>query len=438
MRGGARRWIILTVVVLAVAALAFALLRRGRAPQLQRTLVERLEREDFLRDVSGTGVIEAALTRELTFPTQGTVAAVLVSEGDDVEDGEVLARLETATLERDLASSRSSLASARAELSRIRAQQRVDTLDVESAVASAQDALAVAEDALADASSTLATTERLFERGAASQNELDTAREAVASAERQLSQARISLQSAQTRVETSVELTAAQEASAEAQILQLETTIANLEAQLEDAELTAPFAGTVAAIGFEVGDSPPAGGVQLVDASSVSVKATFDENRAAELRQGQEAVIRPDADAREELSAEVARVSRVAVREGNTARIEAELEFTETISEAAERGLVRPGYTVTSRVVINRLDGVLLVPLEAITEADGDVFVYRVVPGEEGGAAERVEINVLDRNATVGAVEAGSLNPGDLIALINLEDLEDGTLVSFDPPGDAP
>ena len=436
--GGAARWIILGLLALGIAAAVFAVVRRNAGPSTQRTLVERVETGEFRREVSGTGTVVANRERSVSFTGTGTVNAILVAEGDEVAQGDVLATLETTSLERDLASTRSSLASARAELNRTAAQQQVDRLELDNTVLEANNAVAAAQEALSSAQNTLNVTTRLFERGAASQNELDTASEAAAEAQRQLSTAQANVQAAQSRVNSSASLTDAQTASAEAQISGFETTIANLEEQISEAQLSAPFAGTVSSIGFEVGDSVPSPeGIEVVDTSQLYVETTFDENRAAELRAGQSATITPDADASQTLDASVRRVSRVAVRNDSAAQIEADLDFVNDLSEA-EQGLIRPGFTVTSRVSVNDIPEALLISLEAISEEDGESYVYRIVPGgEEGtGTAERLSLEILDRNATVAATQ-GELESGDLIALINLEELEDGALVSFDPPENA-
>lgn len=437
-RGGVGRWIVIGVLVLAVAGVAFALYRRNAGPDLERTLVERLETGAFRREVSGTGVVEAKLERTLSFKTPGTVDSILVSEGDTVEAGATLAQLDVSSIERDLASSRASLQSARADLSRLNAQQEVDRIDAQSAVENAQNTLSSAREALSNAQQTLATQQRLFETGAASQNALTQAREAVASAERQVSSAELGLQSAQTRQGSFDQLVNAQRSSATAQISQLETTIANLEESLSETTLTAPFAGTVATLDFEVGDTvgTGAGGtLRLVDTSSLLVTANFDENRSAELRPGQKATITPDANASRRLAASVRRVGTVANRSTGSAQLETILDFDD-LGEAAS--LVRPGYTVTARIELNALENTLLIPLEAITETEDEAYVFLVEESEPGeGTATKASVTVLDRNATIAAAESTEVGPGDLIAVINLEELEDAEGVSYEPLEDA-
>ncbi len=438
------RWLILIVLVVAGAAGVYGFLQRGDGATGQRTLVERVERDAFVRDVSGTGTVEAAQTRTLTFGSVGTVAELNVSEGDEVEAGAVLARLDTAALERDLASSQANLQSAQAEAQRVTAQEEADRLDASSGTASAQDTLANAEQTLRNAQQKLVTTERLAETGAVSSNELQADRDAVAQAERAVSQAQIALQSAESRQGNFDQLAAAQRASSLANVASLETGVANLQSQLDEAQLTAPFAGTVSRIDFDAGDQVAAGqgGVQMVDTSSLFVEARFDENRALELQRGQSATIAPDADPESRIPATVVRVNPVATRDEvvgqstgqGTAQVVARLEFADETSDLLARGLIRPGYTVTARVDVNRLEDALLIPLEAISEDEGERYVYKVNQSEEGqGTAQRAVIDVLDSNATVAAAESNNLQENDLIALTNLEDIEDEGAVQYDP-----
>ncbi len=429
------RWIILVLLVVAVAVAAFGILRRRNSGAEQRTLVERLEQGLFVREVSGTGTVEASRERNLSFKSSGIVAEILVTEGQAVEAGTLLAKLETASLQRELASNQTSLQSARADLQRILAQQQIDQLDLRSSIASAEDSLANAQQSLSDAQDELAVTEQLFASGAASRNELQAAQDAFATMQRRANQAEIALQSTRTREASFNQLAAAQQASAEANIASLETSIANLQERLDEAELLAPFAGVVAAINFDLGDTvSPADTVRLVDTSRLTVKARFDENRALELSPAQSARIIPDADTTRELEAVVTRVNPVALREGSAAQLGADIDFGESAQQDIAQGLIKPGYTVTARVTVNSLDDVLLIPLEAITETNEGSWVYRVSELEPGGGtAERTDINILDRNATVAAAESSELSAGDLIALINIDEIADGEAVEYTP-----
>ncbi len=69
--------------------------------------------------VSASGTIAAADEADLSFQLQGVVAEVLAEEGDPVDPGQPLARLDTADLELQVAQARASLAQAQAGLEQL-------------------------------------------------------------------------------------------------------------------------------------------------------------------------------------------------------------------------------------------------------------------------------------------------------------------------------
>jgi len=441
-RARRRRWIGISVGVAVVAVVAVFVVMRPRGPAPQRVYLESVRRDAFVREVSGTGTVEPARSRLLVFSSAGTVLEVGVVEGQRVAAGEALARLDTRTLARDLASTRSALASARADLERVLAQQAIDRLDASAAVTGAQNRLADVRQALADARTQWAATEQLYTAGGASLNERDAARTAVDRAERQAREAELALETARARLQSLDALALAQRRSGEANVQRLETSLANTEQQLGEGTLRAPFEGVVSAVPFKVGDAvSPTGrqGIELVDDTTVSVQAEFDENRSVDLAPGQRVTVTPDAAPDLALPAVVTRVDPVAARGDGTARLRAEIAFDPQGGEEIPRSAVRPGYTVTAKVVVHRIPGALVLPLEAIESRNGVRYVYRVRQsgtwrGLGRGVAQRVEVEVLDRNATLAAVADGALTAGDRIAATNVDKLADGDAVSFEAP----
>lgn len=425
------RWFPL-ILVLAALLLAFQMLRPRPVPP-QRTLLESVTHGTFTREVTGSGQVVPARERTIGFKTSGSVAEIHVTEGAQVQAGELLAVLDTSALERDLAANRSRLQSAQADLARSRAQEQMDRLEVTSQLGNTQAELASALEAGQKAAEQLDVTQQLFDAGAAAQAELTAAQTELTRTERAVSQARRMADQAATRNASFDQLAQANLASASSQVTTLETTIAGQEAQLLEAELRAPFPGVITSIGFETGSStgPGQNGITLVDTQDLEISASFNENRAGDLLAGQNASVTPDADTALRLPAIVSQVAATAIRSNNIAQVEARLAFTDAATPQLQAGTVRPGFSVTVRIEANRLDDVLLVPLEAISEEDGASFVFRVTAVEDGPAiARRVELTVLDRNATVAAATSEQLQPGDQLAVLNVDQLSDGQAVT--------
>jgi HlyD family secretion protein len=118
-RGITRRgWLAGGVVVIILAmstALALSFARGGSATALPASTVT-VTRGTIVASVNGSGTIAAAQTLDLPFLTSGSVAAVLVEEGDQVAAGQPLARLDTRDLELQVASAHAALESTKIRL----------------------------------------------------------------------------------------------------------------------------------------------------------------------------------------------------------------------------------------------------------------------------------------------------------------------------------
>ncbi len=104
--------------------------------------------------VSAEGTVAAAQTDNLSFSSPGTVSAVDVAAGDTVKAGQVLATLDSASLQASVTSAQADVASAQAKLSDDEASGASSdqiTAD-ESSLTSANDSLTNANQALANAS----------------------------------------------------------------------------------------------------------------------------------------------------------------------------------------------------------------------------------------------------------------------------------------------
>ena len=156
--GGRRRRGYAAIAILAVVALGvwwFALRDDGSASVTTTTTRElvTVTRGPLTDTVTADGTAAAQQTDDLSFGASGTVTAVNVSAGDRVTAGQVLATLDSADLESDLASAQSDLADAEATLADDQASGASSTqISVdESRVRTAQDAVTDAEEALAGA-----------------------------------------------------------------------------------------------------------------------------------------------------------------------------------------------------------------------------------------------------------------------------------------------
>lgn len=110
--------------------------------------------------VSVTGRVVPVRRAELAFTMPGRVLEVLVKEGDTVEAGQLLARLDDAQLLAAVAQAEAGVAQAEAQLAKLRAGARSEQVAVtRAAVAQAQEALTTAELGVASAEAQAAMAE---------------------------------------------------------------------------------------------------------------------------------------------------------------------------------------------------------------------------------------------------------------------------------------
>ena len=175
-----------------------------------------------------------------------------VREGQLVEAGQLVVRLDAARLDAQVAQAESARGQAAARLAELVRGPR------EERIAEARALLAGAQGTLATASRDLARSKELFAQGVESQGRLDQQRAAYDQTLAQRDAARASL-------EALLEGTTVEELDqARAALAQAEAALADVKVRRERLEVRAPAPGWVDALPFELGERPPAGAVVAV------------------------------------------------------------------------------------------------------------------------------------------------------------------------------
>lgn len=269
-----------------------------------------------------SGTIEATEV-ELAFNQSGLVEAVLFDEGDQVDKGREVARLDSRRLQRSLEEAQRAVAVAQAQLPLIEVSLKQAEGVARSRLAQAAAAVALAQARLeeAQAGRTKAGVEQdragkdwaridpLFRQGSAtarqrddSEAALEQARSSVAQAEANLAQARASL--AQARADEDLARAQALEpdrlrqelAVAGAQVAQAQAQAAVLERTLAETVITAPLSGRVISRNIEPGEvvSPGTGVLTIADLEHVWLRAYVPEFELGRIKLGQEVEVAVD------------------------------------------------------------------------------------------------------------------------------------------------
>jgi RND family efflux transporter MFP subunit len=136
-----------SAVVVGLLVLSIASACAGEATvEIKQQIIE-VKRGDLVVTVSADGKLTLPGQRELTFATGGTIAEILVEEGDTVTKGQVLARLDTVDLKRAVVAREQAVKSAELAVRNVEIDLKRVEDDIEASIENAEINLEKATDA---------------------------------------------------------------------------------------------------------------------------------------------------------------------------------------------------------------------------------------------------------------------------------------------------
>lgn len=300
-----RTWTLRIAIVAALAAAAFFVWKFLQPRGLPAGIA------------AGNGRIEA-VEIDVAARTAGRVREILVNEGDFVEAGQEVARMDTAVLEAQLREADAQLQKARIGIETARSQ--VAQREAERQAAEAVIAQRKAE--LDAAQSRLARSDEIASRGFVSQARLDDDRAAYQAAKAAVGAAQAQAAAAQAALGRAKSDVIAAAAAADA----VAATIQRIRADLDDSVLKAPRDGRVQYRVAQPGEVLSPGGVVLnmVDLTDVYMTFFLPTERAGRVALGAEARLVLDAARQYVIPAKISFVADVAQFTPKTVQTEEE------------------------------------------------------------------------------------------------------------------
>jgi RND family efflux transporter MFP subunit len=370
-------------------------------------------RETLSAKIVQTGNAEPAGTRAVVPPSSGNVAEVFVHEGQRVTKGQPLVRLD----DREL---RNRLHMAMANL--LRAQTQLQTLldwARSPEYAQARRAVQLASMAVEEGRGRVEVTRRLFERGIASRDEME-------SAERSYERLQLELQSAEENTKTiQARANETEQTILRAQIKNAQVEVDEINRLIAAMTIPAPFDGLVmlpeAGEGRrgrlpDAGDQVQAGVPLLLlgDVSLLRVRLQLDEVDVDKVKIGQRAQARMDAFPGFQLGGRVEFVSPVAKIVEKVAYFDTVVALTTLPAEIRAR--VRLGMSAAIEIVTADRQNVVAIPVQAVIREAGETFVDLVDSGQGGAKGMRIPVK-LGVSTTKMVEVLDGLQEGDQIVL---------------------
>jgi HlyD family secretion protein len=348
-----RSKIIIGIVVVAVLGSAAVLsVMRGREGGIE-VRTEAIETRDLIEIVTASGNIRARRTVDISSDVSARVTELLIDEGEDVNAGQTLLRLEPDQYRAALSRAEAQLAQAQAQQGQQRASLTQATRDRDRLVQlRARDSLLVSRQQLDDAETQVEVQTQLLE-----------------SARYGVSQAQAGVDEAEDRLSKTI--------------------------------FTAPMAGKVTRLNVEEGETVIIGTMNnpgslvltISDLTVIEVVVQVDETEVSEIALGDSAAIRIDAFPDREFSGRVTEIGNSAInppsqQQGNQ---QAAIDFEVVLTLDETDAPLRPDLSATADIVVESRSDVVAVPIIALTVRDADEVEGDIEVAADGSLPTDVE-----------------------------------------------
>ncbi|EKD89261.1 MAG: Efflux transporter, RND family, MFP subunit [uncultured bacterium] len=445
-------WSVIGVVVLGIAALIVVNNINARKAAAATMQTQVLEKGDLTAIVGATGTVRANQSATLVWQTNGRIESINAVIGDKVKTDEVLASLAQSSLSQSIILAQSDLvtaqrnlddlinsdtARAQAQLNLANAQQDYDKVRWNAVYAdkpretsqntldSASAAVVIAQDRAdraqkeydkylespdsdlqkANALSNLAAAKKALAEAKLSLNFYtdtpDTKEVSISSGEIALAKAKLD--------DAQREWDRLKDGPDPADIEAAKARVAAIEATINMAKISSPFAGILTDASGMVGDivSPSSFAFRVDDLSQMFVDVEIPEVDINRVKVSQDVSLTFDAINAAEYQGRVAEVARIGANSAGA------VNFKVTIEVLNPDEQVMPGMTAAVNIVVSDLKDVLTVPNRAVRLVDGKRVVYIL----KNDIAVMVDIEIGSSSDTLSEIISGDLKAGDVLIL---------------------
>jgi HlyD family secretion protein len=312
--------IIAAVVVIAGALFIFA----PKGPKPPEVTVAKVTKRDITSQVTASGTVAPKVEVTISSEVAGEVVELPVNDGDRVKKGQLLVRIDTETLQLQVAQKEAGLAATKASADKIKSQmERTDQQ--------------------------LKDQERLFESKYISEDALREAR-------------------------MNAEVNHASYTAALADIVQQQKSLDESKKNLKKAIIYSPMDGIVSSRSVELGDRVVGTGdysgteiMKVADFGVMNVEIDVNETDVVNVKVGDKASIAIDAIPNTSFPGSVVEIASSATTSTST---ENAVTFLVKVHIDQNDERIRPGMTATADIDTGHVDDVIAVPLQSVTVRD--------------------------------------------------------------------
>ncbi|HWQ41776.1 MAG TPA: efflux RND transporter periplasmic adaptor subunit [Desulfosporosinus sp.] len=355
----------------------------------------------------------------------GKVVQVMFENGKYVSQGDPLIKLDDQAIKNNIASSQAKLKASESQVAAAESQANSAESQVKSAesqLVSSQTVVQKMQLNVDDALRTYDRTKTLFDAGAATLVELESAETALNNAKSDLVSANATVESSKASIEiakTSIGTAQANIQTAQADVTSVQVDLKNLTDSLADTTIIAPITGILDEKSVSVGQFANVG-VALGKVKTISpiyAAIEVDQNAISSLKVGQSAKVNVGDNDAQSYDGIIKSIEAAA---DTTSRV-----FKCNVEVANPDQALKPGIYANVDIVGDQTSEVIAVTTDALSGNPGN---YTVFVNDKGVARKRI---VSIGQITKGLVEIkDGVKNGDSVIITNVNTLQDGDAVS--------
>ncbi|MDO9535371.1 MAG: efflux RND transporter periplasmic adaptor subunit [Bacillota bacterium] len=347
---------VISLLLLIAAILAIRILAARGNSSAANVPYTVLSKTELINSISVSGTIESANAQNVYSTLTYPVEEIYVSVGDQVAMGDLLAKLDTASLELDIAQQKARM---------------LNNSGMNGELINAESALKTAGVDLQTKMTTYEDNKILFESGYISAQELSQSETNYSLSAEAYDKALSSLDATKNRVE--------QENNTQRIALQ------KLEKNLADSIIKAPLDGMVTAVNAKVGASGNGLLFVIEDTENLIITTYVKEYDIGQVQQGQMVTIRSDATGNSVFRGKIIKIAPTSAKSATGETIvSSTVEFETQIAVLDHGAGLKIGMNTRLNIILEERADLYVVPYDAVTvNADGQSIVYVITEEQE-------------------------------------------------------
>jgi HlyD family secretion protein len=365
--------------------------------------VTKVKRGTFREEITDQGTVEAVNSISVSAPTisyrYGALKiAKIVEDGEEVEKGDTILIFDPSEIKRSIVQAEQQLEIARAEYDKLKSTQQSEIEDLEADLELARISQEISK----------INFETSVYEPEATKKEIKL----------KLESATIALNRAKDQIENKKIIHKEDLIQKSLTIKQLTSTLSDANSSMNNLFVVSPAKGIIIKElnwitnqKWAIGDQPYSGSkiIELPDLSAMRAEVKINEVDISKIMPGQRVEIRPDAYSDSIYTAKVESVANLAQNKDYKSKIKI---FPVQISISGQSKKLLPGLTVSCKIIVSEIPGVLYIPLESLFRDQTTEYVYL----KSGSGFKRHEIKTGAINNDFAIITEG-LDENDLIAL---------------------